>query len=184
MPAQPAAPSAQPGTVTGVPRYRAGMRGPRGTTAPAATADITLTGKGDHTGTGDGTESSTLAVPQIPNAFGVARGTVLRVRLKQPIDSGHAKNGDMIDGVLTAPAGSAPAGSPVKLTVVAAAAAGRMTSAGELSLQVVSINGQTVLSNVITAQGEEGKTILPDDAPARGTEAIFTPDKPIELPAA
>jgi hypothetical protein len=85
---------------------------------------------------------------------------------------------------LVAPVGGAPAGAPVELTVVAAAAAGQMTSAGELSLQVIRINGTTVLSEVVTATGEEGKKIIPDAAPERGTEAVFTPDKPLTLPAA
>ena len=106
------------------------------------------------------------------------------VKLLQPVDSGHAKNGDMLRGVLAAPLGGIQAGAPVQLTVVASAAAGQMTSYGELSLQVVSINGQMVLSDVVTAEGKEGKTILADDAPARGTEAVFPSDQPITLPTA
>jgi hypothetical protein len=156
-------------------------------TDPVAPPVITITGKGDHTGTGAGTggiHSYSLSIPQIPNAFGITQGTVLRVRLHQPISSALAHNGDMADGVLTDAAGSAPAGSPVKLTIVAASAAGQMSSAGELSLQVVSINGETVLSNVITVLGEMGKTYLADDEPDRGTEASITPENAIELPAA
>jgi hypothetical protein len=154
---------------------------------PDATADISITGKGDHTGTGGGTggvNSSTLDVPRPRNALGVPSGAKIQVKLKKPIDSGHAKNGDMLDAVLVAPLGKIAAGSPVKLTVVAAAAAGQMRDVGELSLQVISVNGQDLLSNVITAEGEEGKRILADDAPTRGTDAILTPDKTITLPAA
>jgi hypothetical protein len=178
---KPALPNAQGGTA---PRHRTGRRT---ATVPAVPSAIIVTGKGDNTGTGDGTgsiHSSSLSIPQIPNAFGITQGTKLHVRLRQPVDSAHAHNGDMADGVLTEAAGSAPAGSPVKLTIVAASAAGQMSSAGELSLQVVSINGETVLSNVITVLGETGKTYLADDEPNRGTEAIITPDNPIELPAA
>ncbi len=155
--------------------------------APDATADISITGKGDHTGTGGGTggvNSSKLGVPQFRNALGVPAGAKIQVKLKKPVDSGHAKNGDMLDGVLAAPLGKVPAGAPVKLTVVAAAAAGQMRDVGELSLQVISVNGQDLLSNVITAEGEEGKKLLADDAPTQGTEAILTPDKVITLPAA
>ena len=72
----------------------------------------------------------------------------------------------------------------MELTVVAVAAAGQMSSQGELSLQVISIDGQSVLSDVITAEGKEGQKLLPDDAPSRGTEAVFTPDQPLTLPAA
>jgi hypothetical protein len=127
-------------------------------------------------------DSSTLAIPQFQNAFGVPSGAMIRVKINRPIDSGTAHNGDNIDGTLVAPLGSAPAGSPVKLTVVAAAKAGSMSSRGELSLQVISINGQTVLSRVVTAEGQEGKKLTADSAPERGTEASFTPDKPLELP--
>jgi hypothetical protein len=171
-------------TVTGVPRYRAGFRaGGTATPAPTQTAEVSVAGgKGDDTAIDPG--SSSLSIPGFQNALGVQSGTAIHVRLKQAVDSAHAKNGDMLDGVLAAPLGSAPAGAPVKLTVVAAAAAGTMTSAGELSVQVVSVNGQTLLSNVITAEGEQGKTLQADGAPARGTEASFTPDKPIQLPAA
>ncbi len=160
--------------------------GRRTTTVPAASPTIIIiTGKGDNTGTGTGgIHSSSLSIPQIPNAFGITQGTKLRVRLRQPVDSAHAHNGDMLEGVLVEPAGSAAAGSPVKLTIVAASAAGQMASAGELSLQVVSINGETVLSNVITVLGETGKTYLADDEPNRGTEASITPETAIELPAA
>lgn len=170
--------------ITGVPRYRAGFRGQRGVPAPVANADVAVTGRNDGSGKTQGAESATLpGMAMLRNAFGIAKGTPLQVRLLQPVDSGHAKNGDTVRGVLAAPAGSAPAGAPVELTVVAVAAAGQISSNGELSLQVISIGGQMVLSDVITAEGKEGAKLLPDDAPARGTEAIFTPDQPITLPA-
>ena len=181
-------------TVTGVPRYRAGFRGPRGTVAPDATASITVPGEAaSPVGTSaeaDPTASSDLqSLPKLPgiqlthNSLGIRSGTPIHVKLAQPVDSGHAKNGQMISGTLAAPLGSAPAGAPVKLTVVAAAAAGTMSSSGELSLQVISINGDPVLSDVITAEGKEGAKITADAAPERGTEAIFTPDEAITLPA-
>lgn len=170
--------------ITGVPRYRAGFRGQRGVPAPLANADVTVTGRNSGSANTQGGDSPTLpGMPILRNPFGITKGTPIQVRLLQPVDSGRAKNGDTIQGVLAAPAGSAPAGTPVELTVVAVASAGQISSNGELSLQVVSIGGQMVLSDVITAEGKEGAKLLPDDAPALGTEAIFTPDQPITLPA-
>ena len=165
-----------------MPQYHAGFRGPSDTPAQAATAAVTITGDGD--GSPNSKAPAVLPGVRLPrNAFGIAKGTPIHVRLLQAVDSGHAKNGQMVRGVLTAPLGNAPAGAPVELTVVAVAGAGQMASNGELSLQVVSVNGEEVLSDVITAEGKEGQKILPDDAPARGTEAIFTADQPITLPA-
>ncbi len=176
---QPAA-GTQPG-ITGVPGYNAGFSGPQNTPAPAATADVVVTGVNDGS---KRTEAAVLpGVTLMHNALGIAKGTPIHIRLRQPVDSGHAKNGDTVYGVLTAPVGGVPAGAPVQLTVVAVAAAGQMFSNGELSLQVVSVNGERVLSDVITAEGKEGAKIMPDDAPGRGTEAIFTPDQPLTLPA-
>jgi len=184
-PASPGASAAPANTITGVPKYRAGRRGKAGTTAPVETAGVSITGKGDHTGTGGGgVSSATLDIPQFRNAFGIRTGTELHVKLKSSINSGEAKNGDMVDGTLAEPVAGLPAGTPVRLTVVAAVAAGKMRSCGELSVQVVSINGEMVLSNVITAEGEEGKKILADDAPTRGTDAVLSPEKTLVLPAA
>jgi hypothetical protein len=153
--------------------------------APDATASILVTGQNDGSSISKDMQSSVLpGVPLPHNAYGITRGTPIHVRLQQAIDSGHARNGQMVRGVLTAPVGSAPAGAPVQLTVVSVAAAGQMTSNGELSLQVVSVNGEEVLSDVITAEGKVGAQLLPDGAPARGTEAVFTPDQPLTLPAA
>ena len=167
--------------ITGVPRYRAGFHGPAGTPAPDATATIEVTG--ETKGNGKPDEQATL--PGIASfSNGLKAGTPIQVRLQAPVDSGHAKNGDILRGTLVTAVAGAPAGAPVELTVVAAAPAGQMTSAGELSVQVIKINGNTVLSDVVTATGEEGKKIQPDAAPSRGTEAILTPDKPLTLPAA
>ena len=170
----------QPG-ITSVPPDPA-ARAPQGATAPDATATVSV--NGDRDSTSPGLQSGVLAGTPLPrNAYGIARGTPIHVRLQQPVDSGHAKNGQMLGGVLTAPAGSAPAGTPVQLTIVSVVAAGQMKSNGELSVQVVSINGQDVISDVITAEGQEGPKLLPDAAPGRGTEAVLTPDQPLTLPA-
>lgn len=117
------------------------------------------------------------------NAYGIHSGTLIRVRITQQFSSATAHNGDIIPATLAAPIGALSAGTPVTLTVVAVAAAGSIHSWGELSLQVVSINGQHVLTDVVTLQGQEGKKDLADSAPAKGTDAT-TPRDPIALPAA
>ncbi|MGI4854817.1 MAG: hypothetical protein ACRYF4_12320, partial [Janthinobacterium lividum] len=156
---------------------------------PAANASVGVIGDADGDGILDrnASKANTAALPGITmlhNALGIATGTPISVRLQQSIDSGHAHNGDTVRGVLAAALGKLPSGAPVGLTVVASAAAGQISSNGTLSLQVVSINGEQVLSQVITAEGKEGQKTLPDDAPARGTEATFSADQPITVPAA
>lgn len=163
--------------ITGVSRSRSASRGP----APNATGKVEVIGETKRAGKRD----ATAHLPGIASfGNGVKSGTPIQVRLQNPVDSGHAKNGDILRGVLAAPVGDVPAGAPVELTVVAAAAAGQISSAGELSLQVIKINGDAVLSEVVTATGQEGKKVIADAAPERGTEASFTPDQTLTLPAA
>ena len=171
---------------TGGTPSRGGASGPAKSNAPAATARVVVTGDADGNGIPDRDPNSGAlpGVSLLHNALGVSVGAPILVRLQQSVDSGHAKNGDTIRGSLAAPLGKFPAGAPVQLTVVAAAPAGQLNSRGELSLQVISVNGEQFLSDVITAEGKEGAKILPDDAPTPGTEAIFTPDQTISLPAA
>ncbi len=175
--------------ITGVPAYDPGSSRQTNTPAPAATGRITVTGDNDGDGVpdrrGSGLEDGAPlpGVSLLHNALGIPPGTPMQVKLRQTIDSGRVKNGQMVEGTLAAPLGRVPAGAPVQLTVVAVAKAGEISSRGELSLQVVSVNGEQALSEVITAEGKEGTKILPDDAPARGTEAIFTADQTITLPA-
>lgn len=157
--------------------------------APAANSSVGVLGDSNGDGLLDrnsrGGDSAALpGIPMLHNALGIAAGTPISVRLQQVVESGHARNGDTVHAVLAQAVGKLPTGSPVSLTVVAAAPAGQLSSSGTLSLQVVSINGEQVLSQVITAEGKEGQKTLADDAPARGTEAVFTPDQPITLPAA
>lgn len=118
------------------------------------------------------------------NSLGIAAGTPIVVHLNQSVDSGHVQNGQVLKGTLIHAVGNAPAGSPVELTVVASAAAGQMSSAGELSLQITRINGSNALSQVITAQGKAGARLTADADPARGTEAQITADQQLTLPAA
>lgn len=159
--------------------------------APVASANRSVGVLGDSDGDGTldrfaiGPDSAALpGITVLHNTLGIATGTAIQVRLQQTVDSGQAHNGDTLQGVLASPLGKVPSGAPVTLTVVAAAAAGQLSSSGVLSLQVVSVNGEQVLSQVITAEGQEGTKTLADEAPARGTEAVFTSDQPITLPAA
>ena len=168
-------------SVTGVPRYRTGIHGPAGTPAQATPGDISRVGE-------DGTMNAAAvrlnAAAFRNNTLGIAPGTPIAVRLKETVDSGHVKNGDTLRATLVDAVAGAPAGSPVELSVVSSAAAGRMKSAGEFSVQVVSINGSQVLSLIITAEGQEGQKLTADSAPERGTEAQLGPDQPVVLPAA
>ncbi len=151
--------------------------------APAANARVEVTGRPSAN------RSGTVDRPLLPivsggNGFGIRSGTPILVKLRAPLDSGHARNGDMVNATLAEPLNNLPAGTPVRLTVVQSVPAGQLFSYGELSIQVVSIADRRVLSDTITAQGKEGAKELPDAAPARGTEAIFTPGQAITLPAA
>jgi hypothetical protein len=63
------------------------------------------------------------------------------------------------------------AGTHVGVTVLAVAAAGRLSSHGELTLQVTHVGPVSVLSDAMSFFGKEGHKDLPDSAPAKGTEA-------------
>lgn len=165
---------------------QAGSRGRRRTAArpaPASTGRIEIKGQ-----TGKNPEPTAdrplLPVASLGNALGIRSGTPIRVRLQADADSGHARNGDMLNATLAEPLAGLPVGTPVGVTVVQAARAGQLLSFGELSLQVVSIGKSGVLSDTITAFGKEGPKELPDAAPARGTEAIFPAANFLEFPAA
>lgn len=166
-------------TLTGVPRYRVGIRGRRGTTAPATPGRLTTVGS-DATAN----DASLGVATMRNNTLGIAPGTPIVVRLNQSVDSGHVQNGQVLHGTLVHAVGNAATGSPVELTVVSAAAAGQMFSAGELSLQVTRINGSNALSQIITAQGKVGPRPTADAIPERGTEAQLSVDQQLTLPAA
>lgn len=172
------------------PAGRRRSRDAQGSTpVPAANGSVRVIGDGDGDGILDRAarsgDSATLPGVTTPhNSLGIPAGTPILVRLETAVDSGRARNGDVLRGVLASALGKLPNGAPVILTVVAAAPAGQVGSGGVLSLQVTSINGERVLSQIVTAEGKEGTKLLPDDAPARGTEAVFTPDETVSLPAA
>lgn len=175
----PATTGGSDGTITGVPRYRVGIRGSRGTTAPATPGRLSTVGNGSDT------DDGSLGIATMRNnTLDIAAGTPIVVHLNQSVDSGHVHNGQVLHGTLVHAAGNAAPGSPVELTVVSAAAAGQMSSAGELSLQVTRINGSNALSQIITAQGKMGPRPTADSIPERGTEAQITTDQQLTLPAA
>ena len=106
----------------------------------------------------------------------VASHAEIRVKLNAALDSGSLRNGDSVRAVLSAPVRRSdgtvlPSGTEVVLTVVAVAHAGEISSAGEASLQVVKVGNAGVFSDVATIHGQEGKKVLPDSNPAKGTEA-------------
>ncbi len=125
-----------------------------------------------------------LPIATVPNPLGLRSGTPICVQLKATADSGHLRNGDMVDAVLSGPLGGLPKGTPVKLTVVQSARAGILVSYGELSLQVTRIGNYAVLSDIVTALGKEGKKDIADSAPATGTEAVFSAGQDFTFPTA
>jgi hypothetical protein len=66
-------------------------------------------------------------------------------------------------------------GTPVEATVVSAAPAGTMQSAGVLSLQLIRVGSVAVVSDVAEFSGHEGHTDVADSAPVKGTEATVQP---------
>jgi hypothetical protein len=106
----------------------------------------------------------------------VAPHTAIAVRLARGIDSGHLKNGEMVNATLAnsvtlSPQGTLNAGTPAELTVVETLPAGRIYAAGEFSLQLVRVGSVPVYTNTLTYRGQAGHKDLPDSAPQVGTDA-------------
>ncbi len=105
----------------------------------------------------------------------IAPGTALPIRLSAEVDSGKVKNGATLQAMLTAPvkAGSTtvPAGAKVEISVVGAVPADKLSSAGEMSLQVMSVGGMSVYADTQTFKGKEGHKDVADSAPSKGTDA-------------
>ena len=125
------------------------------------------------------TDSAAEASPTSGEAHVVTipAGTKLRVRSGQALSSASAKNGETLRGTLVSAvrssAGVLGAGTAVVVTVVEAAPAGTMESAGEFSLQAIKVGGVKVASMVVVRKGVEGRKELADSAPAKGTEAVM-----------
>jgi hypothetical protein len=121
-------------------------------------------------------EASPVSAP--PTTDAVRRRVHLQVRLSAAVTSATAHNGDTVRAKLTDPLRTVDgktlaAGSTVLLSLVAVAPAGVMTSYGEVTLQIIRIGRHAVLSNTRTIRGAGGKRILPDSAPAKGTQAVL-----------
>ena len=133
------------------------------------------------------TDSAAEASPTSGEAHAVTipAGTKLRVRLESGVTSASAKNGDLLRGTLVSAvrssAGVLGAGTVVTLTVVEAARAGTMESAGEFSLQAIQVGGVKVASLVVVRKGVEGAKELADSAPAKGTEAVLAAGDVVEF---
>ncbi|MDE1160403.1 MAG: hypothetical protein PW792_00495 [Acidobacteriaceae bacterium] len=127
------------------------------------------------------TDSSALASPAHGSVAGmksgarVAPGTAVAVTLERAIDSGRLKNGDTVHAKLKAPMktslGVFQPGTPVEISVIATAPAGKLIATGEFSLEAVSVGGVDISTNVLTYRGRPGKRDLPDATPALGTDA-------------
>jgi hypothetical protein len=98
------------------------------------------------------------------------------VRLQKAIDSAHLHNDELLAAMLTAPVRTSdghtlPAGTRVGITVVAVAPVGKISSHGEITLQVTRVGSVGVISDALTFRGQSGAKELPDSAPGKGTEA-------------
>lgn len=127
------------------------------------------------------TDSSAQASP-IGSGSGlgvsVAPHTEIALKLGRTIDSGHLKNGDTVAATLTKPLALSPkgtlgAGTPAVLTVVETLPAGRISAAGEFTLQLERVGSVSVYTDTLTYRGKSGHKDLPDSAPATGTDATL-----------
>jgi hypothetical protein len=114
-----------------------------------------------------------------PHGAALTPNQDLAVRLGKTIDSAHLHNGEMLTATLTSPAHtsdghSLPAGTQVGVTVLAVAPVGKISSHGEITLQVTHVGSVAVISDALTFHGQSGPKELPDSAPAKGTEATVS----------
>ena len=112
--------------------------------------------------------------------------TPLKVKLSHTATSGSVKNGDTVAGVLVDPVKTGNGsvlgpGTPIKATVLSAAAAGKVQSAGVLSVQVFQVGGLQVISNVLEFTGHEGHREVADANPDKGTEAVVQAGVPLSF---
>ncbi len=104
--------------------------------------------------------------------------TAIPLKLATAIDSGSLKNGQTVAATLTSAVpvvgGAAmAAGTPVQLTVVETLAAGKIASAGEMSLQVQRVGRLSVFTDTQTFRGQPGHKDVADSAPQKGTDATL-----------
>jgi hypothetical protein len=100
----------------------------------------------------------------------------VRVQLARAIDSGRLKNGDTVAAKLAAPVRTSsgatlPAGTAVTITVVESVPAGRLSAAGEFSLQAVRVGRVATATDFKVYRGQPGPKEVADAAPKIGTDA-------------
>ncbi len=124
-------------------------------------------------------DQSALASPVSPPPHGasIPVGTAVSMRLAADVSSGVQINGARVRGILLAPVRTTsgamvPAGAAVEGTVVSAAKAGLVSSAGILSLQLTRVGGIPVIGDVLEYKGQQGHKDVADAAPDKGTEAM------------
>ncbi len=123
-------------------------------------------------------DMSATASPVAPErrASTLPVGTAISVQMTEAVSSGGQRNGDTVHALLAAPlqtsTGSLPRGTPVQATVVSAARAGTMASAGVLSLQLTRVGTVPIITDVVDFNGQEGHKDVADSAPQKGTEAL------------
>ncbi len=106
----------------------------------------------------------------------IAPHTAIDIKLGRSIDSGRLKNGESVPASLTKPVTLSPhgllnPGTPVQLTVLETLPAGRISAAGEFSLQLERVGSLSVFTDTLTYRGKPGHKDLPDSAPQVGTDA-------------
>lgn len=127
------------------------------------------------------TDAAAQASPALgPRGTGaaIAPHTAVPVRLTGSIDSGHLTNGQTVHATLAAAVtltrgGALPAGTPVALTVVETIPAGRISSAGEFSLEAFQVGSVPVYTDTLTYRGRRGGKDVQDAAPTVGTDAAL-----------
>jgi hypothetical protein len=92
----------------------------------------------------------------------IPAGTLVRVRLGQTISSDKARSGDnwigtVHDKVVVNGRTVAKRGDPVEGKVVDAKASGRLSGTALLELQLISINGNSVVTSTVSSEGGKHK---------------------------
>jgi hypothetical protein len=121
-------------------------------------------------------QSSPVTGAAAKSAGHLRPGTAIPLKLSAALDSGSLKNGQTVSATLTSMVpvlggATLAAGTPVQLTVVETLAAGKIASAGEISLQVQRVGTVSVYTDTQTFRGQPGHKDVADSAPQKGTDA-------------
>jgi hypothetical protein len=175
------------GAFSGVAARAQSQTNPPGTTS-APVVDSSTTGPTTPPANPPTTDAATESSPMAnaPHGVSLPANAEVAVRLLKAVDSAHVRNGDMLDATLAAPVRTTdghmlPAGSRVGVTVLAVAAAGKISSRGEITLQVVHVGPVATLTDALTFRGELGHKDLADSAPAKGTEATVAANTTLQF---